>query len=63
MWKSLINQYASAGCVTDVDYFPPPPPVNTRRRRRKSHRESLESEEDFYHGTDRQLSIVDEEKE
>ncbi|XP_056018045.1 helicase with zinc finger domain 2-like isoform X4 [Ostrea edulis] len=63
VWKSLINQYASAGCVTDVDYFPPPPPVNTRRRRRKSHRESLESEEDFYHGTDRQLSIVDEEKE
>ncbi|XP_061168179.1 helicase with zinc finger domain 2-like [Saccostrea echinata] len=62
VWRSLIKHYARFGCVTDVEHFPPPPPV-MKRRRRKSHRESLESEEDFYRGTDRQLSMVDEENE
>ncbi|XP_062574962.1 LOW QUALITY PROTEIN: helicase with zinc finger domain 2-like [Saccostrea cucullata] len=62
VWRNLIKHYARFGCVTDVDHFPPPPLI-TKRRRRRSHRESLESEEDFYRGTDRQLSMVDEENE
>nr|XP_022318579.1 helicase with zinc finger domain 2-like isoform X2 [Crassostrea virginica] len=63
VWKSLIYHYGRYGCVTDVDHFPPPPPVNRRRRRRRSHRESNQSDMDFYRGTDRELDMVDEENE
>lgn len=63
VWKKLIYHYARNGCLTDVEHFPPPPPVNKKRKRRRSHRESLQPEEDFYRGTDRELSKVDEENE